>query len=45
MQKDCGANLAAYETACQGTTYTFEGPITTQCVKGGGTKADAGDGG
>jgi hypothetical protein len=31
----CGQeNIAAYESACQGTTYTFEGPIKVMCVDG-----------
>ncbi len=43
MMKECGSNLGAYETACSGKAWTFEGPITVQCVTGG-TKSEA-DGG
>jgi hypothetical protein len=31
----CGQDkISQYETACQGTTYTFEGPIKVMCVTG-----------
>jgi hypothetical protein len=31
----CGQDkLGEYQTACQGTTYTFEGPIKVMCVTG-----------
>jgi hypothetical protein len=36
----CGNDLDAYENACKGTTWTFEGPVRVQCITGG-----AGDGG
>ena len=43
MESSCGNNLAAAEKGCQGTKWTFDGPIKVQCISGGG--ADAGDGG
>jgi len=43
MDTACGTSLQAYETACQGKAWTFEGPIKVQCV--GTAKTDAGDGG
>lgn len=45
MDKECGSNLGAYEQACRGAEWTFEGPIKVQCITGGGAKSDAGDGG
>jgi hypothetical protein len=44
LQKECGSSLGTYENGCQGTAWTFEGPIKVQCVTGG-AKPDAGDGG
>lgn len=42
--KECGNNLGAYEDACKGVAYTFEGPIKVQCITGGAkTDVDAGD--
>jgi len=41
LTKECGDNLGAYETACKGTTWTFEGPVKVQCITGGA----GGDGG
>lgn len=34
MDLECGANLATYENACLGTSWTFEGPIKAQCING-----------
>ncbi len=42
LSKECGNNLGAYEKACQGTAWTFEGPIKAQCI-GTGAKPDGGD--
>jgi hypothetical protein len=40
----CGKNLNAYETACQGATYTWDGKAKVQCVTGGAAnQGDAGD--
>lgn len=32
LKKECGADLAKYQNACRGTTYTFEGPIRVSCI-------------
>ena len=33
VKRDCGEKtIGGYETACKGTTYTFEGPIKVACV-------------
>lgn len=45
METECGDKLGTWEQACQGTSYTFEGPIKVQCITGGSGGADAGDGG
>ncbi|HVH46072.1 MAG TPA: hypothetical protein VM925_27170 [Labilithrix sp.] len=44
IDKECGKDLDAYEQACKGTTWTFEGPVTVQCITGGagGGGADGG---
>ena len=35
LEKDCGTdNLAKYETACRGASFTFEGPVRVQCIAG-----------
>lgn len=34
MTAACGSSLGAAQTACKGTTYTFEGPIKVACVTG-----------
>jgi len=34
MSLECGANFGAYETACQGTNWSFEGSIKAQCING-----------
>ena len=35
VKSACGeTNIGQYETACKGTTYTFEGPIKVMCVTG-----------
>ncbi|MBX3212276.1 MAG: hypothetical protein KF850_09610 [Labilithrix sp.] len=44
VQKECGNNLQGALTACKNTAWTFDAPIKSQCVTGGG-QADAGDGG
>jgi hypothetical protein len=41
LSKECGDNLGAYEQACKGATWTFEGPVKVQCITGGA----GGDGG
>lgn len=35
MDKECGDDIDAYEKACKGTTWTFEGPVKVQCITGG----------
>jgi hypothetical protein len=35
LTKECGDNIDAYEKACKGQTWTFEGPVTVQCITGG----------
>lgn len=44
LKSTCGEKMiGGYETACKGTTYTFEGPIKVLCIQGqGGTIKDAG---
>ena len=44
VKTDCGEKtIGQYETACKGTTYTFEGPIKVLCITGSGAgPADAG---
>lgn len=33
VKRDCGeTKIGTYETACKGTTYTFEGPIKVACI-------------
>ena len=46
LETECGTDLRTYEKACQSTTWTFEGPVTVQCVTGdpGTDTGDAGDG-
>ena len=34
LQKECGNDLAKYEAACRGPSYTFEGPVRVQCING-----------
>jgi len=43
VKNDCGEKtIGGYETACKGTTYTFEGPIKVLCITGSGGTVDAG---
>lgn len=42
LKTECGEKtVGQYETACKGTTYTFEGPIKVLCITGAGA-TDAG---
>ena len=43
VKTDCGEKtIGSYETACKGTTYTFEGPIKVLCITGTSGTVDAG---
>jgi hypothetical protein len=43
VKTECGEkNIGKFETACKGTTYTFEGPIKVLCITGAPTTTDAG---
>lgn len=38
LERECGDDLAKYESQCKGTAYTFEGPVKVQCIGGGVTQ-------
>lgn len=45
LKQSCGKDLGSYEEACDGTTYTFDGPIRVMCVGAGAAPGgdDTGD--
>ena len=45
MMSACGDGLDAYEAACRGSAWTFEGPIRVQCITGADGNDAGADGG